>query len=101
MNFNTSSRFTFSYLVRLVNLVHRNDITGSIWVHILFSTHNIFLNMECKVAAYIFPVLVNSRLYSVDSFFAGYDTVASMYSLNNAIDSSIVIFHKQLYFPIF
>ena len=81
--------------VLLENLVHRNNTSGSMLGLPIFYTHSSFVTMECKVSASCLSSLGEHSLIFCGISFDGKDTVASRYSFNNAIYSSIQSFIKS------
>ena len=73
---NTRLNLALSSLVLLVTLVHRNDISGSTSGLPLFANQSRFANIQCRISASLFSILVELLSIFCKTFFAVDDTVA-------------------------
>ena len=96
---NTCLNFSLSSLMILVTLVHRNDMAGSILGLPLFATHSNFADMEWKMSASLFSILVELPSMFSRPLFDGDDNFVLSSSPKKSIDSSMQSFTNKDSFP--
>ena len=83
---NTHLSFSLSSLVILVNLVHSNDIYGSMLGLPLFANHSSFATIECRMSASFFYSIVKLSSMFYKPLFDSEYIVALKSSPNKSID---------------